>query len=102
VPPLLPSPAQLVYLWFHDGFPLPSSSALRAPCPLATCLCCSCLFIFSFFPGWGSVCPGGYANLAQGCLWEYHMLLSSPCPHFPNHLGAGVWQRCGSPPGFSI
>jgi hypothetical protein len=23
---------------------------------------------FSFFPGWGLVCPGGYADLAQGCL----------------------------------
>jgi hypothetical protein len=34
---------------------------------------------FSFFPGWGSVCPGGYANLAQGCLWEYHVPFSSPC-----------------------
>jgi hypothetical protein len=33
---------------------------------------------FSFFPGWGSVCPGGYADLAQGCLWEYCMLLRSP------------------------
>jgi hypothetical protein len=32
-----------------------------------------------FFPGWGSVCPGGYADLAQGFLWEYHVPLSSPC-----------------------
>jgi hypothetical protein len=31
------------------------------------------------FSGWGSVCPGGCADLAQGCLWEYHVLLSSPC-----------------------
>jgi hypothetical protein len=35
-------------------------------------------FFFSFFPGWGSVCPGGYADLAQGCLWEYRVPLSSP------------------------
>jgi hypothetical protein len=34
---------------------------------------------FSFFTGLGSVCPGGYADLAQGCLLEYCMLLSSPC-----------------------
>jgi hypothetical protein len=34
---------------------------------------------FSFFPGWGSVCAGGYADLAQGFLWEYCMPLSSPC-----------------------
>jgi hypothetical protein len=25
-----------------------------------------------FFPGWRSVCPGGYAALAQACLWGYH------------------------------
>jgi hypothetical protein len=34
---------------------------------------------FSFFSEWGSVCPGGYADLAQGCLWEYRIPLSSPC-----------------------
>jgi hypothetical protein len=26
---------------------------------------------FLFFPGWRLVCAGGYAALAQGCLWEY-------------------------------
>jgi hypothetical protein len=51
-------------------------------------------FFFSFFPVWGSVCPGGYGDLAQGCLWEYHLLLSSPCglrlpkPSGPWHLAA--------------
>jgi hypothetical protein len=36
-------------------------------------LCSYCLLLsFSFFlPGWRSVCPGGYAALAQACLWEY-------------------------------
>jgi hypothetical protein len=66
-----------------EGFPLPSSLALRAPCPL----CYVPFFVviayysgfFSLFPGWGSVCPGCYADLAQGCLWEYSVLLSSPC-----------------------
>jgi hypothetical protein len=50
--------------------------------PFATCLfCCYCLLFsfFSFFPGWGLVCPVGYADLAQDCLWEYHILLISPC-----------------------
>jgi hypothetical protein len=43
---------------------------------------------FSFFPGWGSVCPGGYADLAQGCLWEYRMPLSSHCgPRLPKPSG---------------
>jgi hypothetical protein len=36
-----------------------------------------------FFSGWGSVCPGGYADLAQGCLWKYCIPLSSPCPCLP-------------------
>jgi hypothetical protein len=36
-------------------------------------------FFLFFFPGWASVCPGDYADLAQGCLWEYHVPLSSPC-----------------------
>jgi hypothetical protein len=51
----------------------------------------------SFFPGWGSVCPGGYADLAQGCLWEYRIPLSSPCgPRLPKPSGrwhlAAVWE----------
>jgi hypothetical protein len=41
-----------------------------------------------FFLGGGLVCPGGYADLAQGCLWEYHILLSSPCGlHLPKLSG---------------
>jgi hypothetical protein len=73
---------QFVHLQFCEGLPLPHSSELRAPCPLCyVSFCCYCLiiqFFFSFFPGWGSVCPGGYADLAQGCLLEYRMPLSSP------------------------
>jgi hypothetical protein len=43
---------------------------------------------FSFFPGWGSVCPGSYADLAQGFLWKYRIQLSSLCgPHFPKSSG---------------
>jgi hypothetical protein len=57
-------------------------------------LCAYYSVFFSFFPGWGSVCPGVYADLAQDCLWEYCMPLSSPCVlHLPKwsgcwHLGA--------------
>jgi hypothetical protein len=62
------------------GCPSPPSS-LRAPTLFATCLFC-CYWVlfnsFSFFPEWGLVCPGSYADLAQGCLWEYCVLLSSP------------------------
>jgi hypothetical protein len=57
---------------------------------------------FSFFPGWVSVCPESYANLFQGCLWEYCMPLSSPGGLLlPSKLGTGIWW-CRSPPGFSI
>jgi hypothetical protein len=76
----------LVYLQFHEGFPLPLSSALRVPC-LLWYVSFLLLFSFSFFPGWGSVCPGGYADLAQGCLWKYHVPLSSPCPCLPKLSG---------------
>jgi hypothetical protein len=81
---------RLVYLQFLWGSaPLPLSGAWGAlPSLLHVFLFIyfsSCLFItqfgfFSFFflLGWGSVCPGGYADLAQGCLWEYHVPLSSP------------------------
>jgi hypothetical protein len=78
---LLPSPVWLVYLQFCEGFPSLPLWRSGHPTLFATCLfCCYCLlFSFSFFPGWGSFCPGDYADLAQGCLWEYHLPLSSPC-----------------------
>jgi hypothetical protein len=50
VPPLLPSPAQLVYLQFREGFPSPPS-ALRAPRPLCfVSLLLLVLITQSFFP----------------------------------------------------
>jgi hypothetical protein len=82
-----------------EGLPLPPLSALRVPCPLCYMSFLLLLLIiqfFFFFPGWGSVCPGGYADLAQGCLWEYHMLLSSPCgPRLPKPSGCcrlAAWE----------
>jgi hypothetical protein len=96
VPPLLPSPDGL--LWEVSPPPLQRSGH---PALFAMCLfCCYCLLFrfFSFFL-WG-ICwsgPGGYADLAQGCLWEYHIPLSSPCLRLPKLSG-----QHGSPPGFSI
>jgi hypothetical protein len=96
--------SRLVYLQFCEGLPLPPFLVLRAPCPLCyVSFCCYCLlFSFSFFPGWGSVCPGGYADLAQCCLWEFCMPLSSPCglllPKRPGHWHLAVrapsWFLC--------
>jgi hypothetical protein len=69
--PLLPT--RLVYLQFREGFPSPNLRCSVHPTLFPMCLYCSyCLLVsFSFFPRWRSVCPGGYAALAQGCLWEY-------------------------------
>jgi hypothetical protein len=94
--PALSGQAQLVYLQFRKGFPSPALQCSGRPTLFATCLYCSyCLLLsFSFFSGWGSVCPGGYADLAQGCPWEYRVLLSSPCPCLPKPSGC---QLTGGP-----
>jgi hypothetical protein len=64
-------------------FPSPALRHSGYPALFATCLFLLLLLIIQFFIlfslGGSSVCPGGYADLAQGCLWEYHVLLSSPC-----------------------
>jgi hypothetical protein len=77
MPPLPPEPllpTRLVYLQFREGFPTPNLRHSVRSTLFPACLYCSyCLLVsFSFFPGWRSVCPGGSADLAQGCLWEYH------------------------------
>jgi hypothetical protein len=83
-------PGLFIYSSGRDSPPPPQHS--MRPTLFAMCLYCSyCLLLsFSFFPGWGLVCPGGYADLAQGCLWEYRMPLSSPCPCLPMPSG----RRC--------
>jgi hypothetical protein len=87
----LSSQSRLVYLQSRQGVPSPSLQRSVRPTLFATCLYCSyCLLLsFSLFPRWRSVCPGGYVDLAQGCLWEYHILLSSTCPHLPKPSGRG-------------
>jgi hypothetical protein len=102
VPPLLPSPAGLfIYSYIRD-FPSPPLGWSGHPGLFATCLFCCYYSVSLFFPGWGSVCPGGYADLAQDCLWEYHVPLSSPYGPSLSKLGAGIWWQRGSPPGFSV
>jgi hypothetical protein len=95
------SPAGL--LWGISPLPLWCSGH---PALFAMCLfCCYCLLFsfFSFFPGWGSVCPGGYADLAQGYLWECHVVLTSPCGlHLPKQSGCWCLVAARSRLGFSI
>jgi hypothetical protein len=40
------------------------------PCVFIDLIACYSMK-FPFFSRWRLICPGGYANLAQGCLWEY-------------------------------
>jgi hypothetical protein len=99
--PLLPSealrPAWLVYLQSREGFPSPSLWRSGCPTLFPACLYCSyCLLLsFSFFPGWRSVCPGGYASLAQACLWEYR----STAKLTWSASSQAVWARVTGGPG---
>jgi hypothetical protein len=80
---------QLVYLQFQWRSALsPLSRAQGAPPSLLPVFFFQLLvfyfisflfFLFSFVPGWGSVCPGGYADLSQGipCA-AYFLTLWSP------------------------
>jgi hypothetical protein len=99
-------PTRLVYLQSREGFPSPNLQHSVHPTLFPVCLYCSyCILLsFSFFPGWRSVCPGVYAALAQGCLWEYRgtaklTLSASSQPVWVRV--AGRW-RPGSLPDFSI
>jgi hypothetical protein len=88
--PTLFGQAQLVYLQFCEGFPSTPFGAHSAPPSLLLVFIVLIAYysVSLFFPGWGSVCPGGYADLAQGYPWEYHVPLRSPCgPCFPKPSG---------------
>jgi hypothetical protein len=58
-----------------EGFPLPPFGTQGAlPSFLRVFFIVIAYYSVSlFYPGWRSVCPGGYADLSQGCLWEYHV-----------------------------
>jgi hypothetical protein len=101
VPPLLPSPAGL--LW---GISPPSLWCSWCPALFATCLfCCYCLlFIFFFFFPWV-----GVGLFRAMLIWPTVVCGSttSRLAHlvvlvFPSHLGTGVWWQRRSPPGFSV
>jgi hypothetical protein len=71
--PLLPSLAGLFIYSSREGVP-PTPALRSSGCPALFAVClfffsAACLlfsFFFYFFPGWGSVCPGSYADLSQG------------------------------------
>jgi hypothetical protein len=71
--------------------------ALSAPHPLShvSLLFLLLIFIFSFFPVLGLVCPGGYAALAQACLWEYRGTMKLTL----STSSQAVWARATGGPG---
>jgi hypothetical protein len=94
MPPLLPSPARpglFIYSSVRDSPPLLFSTQGAPPSLLCVFMVLIAYYSVSLFlPGWGLFCPGDYADLAQGCLWEYHVPLSSPCGlHLPKPSGHG-------------
>jgi hypothetical protein len=74
-PPLrqrLSGPPSL-FIYSPEKDSLPPIFGSGRPTLFPACLYCSYFLLVSFScsPGWRSVCPGGYAALAQACLWEY-------------------------------
>jgi hypothetical protein len=91
---LLPSPAGL--LW---GISPPPASALRAPCPLYTCL----FFFFLFSLGGGQSVHGAMLICPRVvCGSTAYRLAHLVVCVFLSYLGTAVWWRHRSSPGFSI
>jgi hypothetical protein len=84
-------PAHPACLFTVPGrIPFPQSSAFRAPHPLSCwCLHCSyCLLLsFSFFPGWGSVCPEAMLLWPRLVCGSTTVPRSSPGPRLPKLSG---------------
>jgi hypothetical protein len=83
-----------------EGFPLPTTFGTQGALPsllhVFFVVIAYYSVFFSFFPGWGLVCPGGYADL-----WEYRVLLSSPCgPRLPKPSGCSCLSVVREPSWF--
>jgi hypothetical protein len=90
-----------------EGFPSPPFQHSGCPTLFATCLFCCYWLLFSFFfffPWVGRqsdqeamlIWPRVVCGSTMYCL--AHLVVCI----FPSHLGTGVWQQHGSPPGFSV
>jgi hypothetical protein len=103
LPPSLARSGLFIYSSRRDS-PPPFRAQGTSPSLLRVFIVLIAYYSVSLFsPGGGSVCLGGYAVLTQGCLWKYHVPLSSPCgPHLPKpsrlrHLAAAqgaTWFLC--------
>jgi hypothetical protein len=90
-----------------EGFPLPPSSVLRAPCPLCYVSFLLLLLIIQFFFLFSL--GGGWSVQGAMLIWPRVVCGSTACHLaqlvvciFPSHLGTVIWRWSGSPPGFSI
>jgi hypothetical protein len=102
LPPSTLHPGPACLFTVPGRIPLPLFDAQGTP-PSLLCIffCYYLLLSFSFFTGWGLVFPGGYADLAQGCLWEYCVPLNSPCGlHLPKPSGSGQLALAWGPSWF--
>jgi hypothetical protein len=89
-------PGLFIYSPRKDSLP-PIFGAQCAPpsSPRVFIVFSACYSFCLFLPGWRSVCPGGYAALAQACLWEFcgtTKLTWSMCSQ-------AVWARATGGPG---
>jgi hypothetical protein len=90
------------------GISPPPPSVLRAPCSLCyvsfLLLLLIIQFFFSFFPGWGLVCPRGYVLIWPRvvCGSTAYCIAHLVVRVFPSHLGTAVGWRRRSPPRFSV
>jgi hypothetical protein len=89
-----------------EGFPLPPFGAQVAPPSLLRVFFLIIAYYSVFFLFYLS---GGPSVQGAMLIWPRIVCGSTEChlAHlmvhvFPIHLGAGVWLRCGSPPGFSV
>jgi hypothetical protein len=96
----------VIYLQFHERLPLPPL-ALRVPRPLCCLSFLLLLLIIQFF----FLFSLGRGRSVQGAMLIWPRVVCGSTVYclahlvvrvFPSCLGAGIWQQCGSPPGFSF
>jgi hypothetical protein len=96
VQPRSPSPARPSLFIYSSGRDSPPPFGAKGAPPSLLCVFFVLIAYYSvsLFSPWGLVCPGGYTDLVQGCLWKYRIPLSSPCPclHKPSGHGQLVAQ----------
>jgi hypothetical protein len=91
----LARPGLFIYSSRKDCLPLLSAQCTPPSFPRVFIVLIAYYSVSLFSPGWGSVCPGGYADLAPAWLWEYHVPLSSPCPCLPKPSRLGCLAAWG-------